>query len=140
MAANKEDLKEKYMEFQMLMQQLQQLQQNVSALEKHVVDLRTLDGNLDTILDSKVDSETLMPLGSGIFLKGVLKDNKNVIMNVGSSVCVEKTVDEAKNTVSIQLSEVTNVLEQMQGEVSRLTERIQELQTEFQTLRENELE
>ena len=140
MAANKEDLKDKYMEFQMLMQQLQQLQQNITSLEKHVVDLRSLDNNLDVVLNSKTGSETLVPLGSGIFLKGILKETDNVVMNIGANACVEKTIDEAKETINKQLEEVSSVLERMQEEDVRLGVRIQELQTEFQDLKESELE
>ena len=139
MVANKENLKERYMEYQLLMQQLQQLQQNVSDLEKHVVDLNSLADNLNSLNDSEADGETLMPLGSGIFVKGTLKDNKNIIMNVGANVCVEKTVPEAKGVVSKQLNEVGGVIKQIQDEINNTTIRLQELQSEFQNLREEEL-
>jgi len=140
MTKNKEDIKEKYMEYQMLVQQFQQLQQNISALEKHIVDLRTLDDNLDSIKQTKLDHEALVPLGGGIFLKSVLKDNKNVIMGVGANVMVDKSVDDAKLSVNKQLAEVNNVIEQLQEEIVNVTSRIQELQIEFQSMRENALE
>src|SRR3989338_2465361 len=131
---NDSHLKEKYMEYQFLMQQLQQLQQNISALEQHILDLNNLYENLSYLNQSKVESEVLMPLGSGIFLKGELKDNKSVIMNVGNNVCVEKNIDEAKNTINKQLEEVINVLEQLKEEINNTTEKLSVLQTEFENM------
>ena len=136
---NKEKLKEKYMEYQLLMEQLQQLQENVSTLEKHTMELVFLTENLDSVSKTKIGQETLVPLGSGIFLKGSLKENSNVIMSVGSSVCIEKDIAEAKKTVSEQLGEVNQVLTQMQEEVGKTTFRLQELQNEFQGLKADSL-
>ncbi len=140
MAVKKEKLKEKYFEYQVAVQQHQQLQENISSLEKHMVDTRMLLDNLDSISKSNVDQDSLMPLGNGIFVRGSLKDNKTVVMNVGSGVCVEKTIDEAKDSVLKQIEEVNNITEQMQEEIFKLTSRIQELQDEFQLLSNKELE
>lgn len=141
MALNKEEkLKEKYEEYQLLVQQLQQLQENSSGLESHTFNLATLMENLISIKDVKVNQEALIPLGSGIFLKGSLKDNSAVVMNVGSNICVEKNLDEAQQVISQQLNEVNQFLGQLQEEVVKTTHRIQELQSEFQTMRSEKLE
>ena len=139
MTMNENKVKEKYMEYQLLMQQFQQLQENISALEKHIFELRALDDNLSSLSKTKAGEETLMPLGSGIFVKGELKDNSNVVMNVGGGVCVEKSVDEAKDTVSIQLSDVTNVFTELQEEIMKTSEKLQSLQDEFKNMRMDEL-
>ncbi len=133
------NLKEKYMEYQFLMQQLQQLQQNNSSLEKHISDLNSLKNNLENISKTKVNTESLMPLGSGIFLKSELKDNKTVIMNVGSNVCVEKNIDEAMIIVDKQLGEVVNVMETLQSEIMTTTSMLQEMQENFKKLRVDQL-
>ncbi|MBS3152322.1 prefoldin subunit alpha [Candidatus Woesearchaeota archaeon] len=132
------DLKERYMEYQFLMQQLQQLQQNVSALEKHINDLNSLNENLSNLKDSKVNSEVLMPLGSGIFVKGDLKENKSVLMNVGNDICIEKTVEGAKETVEKQLGDVVSVLEQLREEIENTVQKLGSLQHEFEKLKKEE--
>lgn len=135
---NKEKLKEKYMEYQMMVQQVQQLHQNIENLDKHIQELNKLDENLDSLPKVKPENEALMALGSGIFMKGVLKDNKNLIMNVGGGVCVEKTVDEARETVKKQLNEVGTLSQQMKEQANMLIEGIQELQQEFEKLKAEE--
>jgi|SRR3989344_1019338 len=133
---DKEKLKEKYTEYQVLIQQLQQIHQNIENIDKHIQDLKNLDENLSSITNIQTNQETLMAMGSGIFLKGVLKDNKNLIMNVGSNIYLEKTTDEARETLNRQLSEVTVLSEQMKEQVNILVNRIQELQQEFKQLKE----
>jgi len=135
----KKDFKEKYMEHQVLMQQLQQLQENISSLDKHILDLKVLNDNLDSIGKTESGKDTLMPLGSGIFVNGTLKDNKSVIMNVGANICVEKSVEEAKQTIDKQIEDVGNLLEQLQVEITNTSFRLQELQNEFQNIREESL-
>ena len=134
MKVNKQKLQEMYTEYQMLMQQMQQLQQNLQELQRHVSDLNNLKKNLDEISFVELNTETLVPLGNGIFLHAELKDNKNIVMNVGSDVFVDKTFSEAKETVDKQMNEVTNVVLQMEQEIEKATYRIEEIQEEFQKI------
>ncbi len=134
------ELKEKYMEYQMLMQQLQQMQQNVTALEKHITDLTTLNMHLETLKDLKEDTDTLIPLGSGIFLRGKISNTAEVVMNVGSGVCVDQTLEEAQQTVLKQLEEIHLLYEQMQAEVENTSFNLQHLRNEFQQAREKKID
>lgn len=139
MKLNKERLQEMYAEYQMLMQQMQQLQQNLQELQRHVSDLGKLKRNLNEISLINVDTETLVPLGNGIFLHAELKDNKNIVMNVGSEAFVDKTIDEAKETIEKQIGEVTNVVLQMEQEMEKTAHRIEEIQEEFQKIKPEEM-
>jgi len=78
-------------------QWIQQLQQNITNLEKHITELNKIDDNIETITKVELNQETLIPIGNGLFIRGTIKDTSKFIMNVGSGVCVEKTVDEALN-------------------------------------------
>jgi len=116
-----------YTEYNELIQQFQQLQQNVGALEKHVNDLNELKNNLTSISQVQVNEEVLIPLGSGIFLNGLLKDNKTTLMNAGVNVCVEKDISEAIKTVDSQIIDTNNLLNQMQEYSKQSLDRVQEL-------------
>ena len=41
-------------------------------------------------IDNKTDSETLVPMGLGTFVKTKLIPNQNLIVNVGAGVAIEK--------------------------------------------------
>lgn len=136
----KQDMKEKYMEYQLLVQRIQQLQENISVLEAHLIDLVRLRESLDSVSQIKLDQDTLIPLGGGIFLRGILKDNKNVVMAIGSNIFIDKNLDDAKITVNKQLEEVNYAIKQLEEEGANLNSKAHELQTEFQNMRENALE
>ena len=134
---DKKELQEKYMEYQMLVQQFQQLQQNISTLQKHVNDLNELKENLSNLTKININDETLMPVGSGIFLRGQLKDNRKAIMNVGANVCVEKNMEDISSTIDKQTEEVSGLLFHMQTQAEAAAERLTELQKELKELKED---
>lgn len=115
------------LEYQMLMQQFHQLQQNLSSLEQHIEDLKKLEENLHNLSQIKEGTETLIPVGSGIFFKGQVKDTKNLIMNVGANVCVEKDNAGAIQSVQEQVNEVEGLLGQMEAEAQKIATRLEEL-------------
>ena len=132
---NEQKIKEKYYEYQMTVQQIQQLQQNISNLEKHIIELNKIDDNIETITKIKTNEDALIPMGNGLFIKGTIKDTSKFVMNVGSGVCVEKTSEEAKETVKKQLTEVNTLTDNMRIQVEELIETIQQLQEEIEKLK-----
>ncbi|MEK6948497.1 MAG: prefoldin subunit alpha [Nanoarchaeota archaeon] len=132
---NEQKIKEKYYEYQMTVQQIQQLQQNISNLEKHITELNKIDDNIETITKVELNQETLIPMGNGLFIKGTIKDTSKFIMNVGSGVCVEKTSEEARITVKKQLDEVSTLTDNMKVQVEELIVTIQELQEEIEKMK-----
>lgn len=121
-----------YNEYMQLVQQFQQLQQNINSLEKHMVDLNELGNSIDNMKEVKTGSETLIPMGSGIFVIGEVKDNTKAIMNVGANVCVEKSLDEVKESIEKQLNETNSIFIQMQDYARESVSKIRELQENLQ--------
>ena len=126
----KEDMQEKYMEYQMLMQQMQQLRENNTALEKHVAVLFELKENLNKISSVKPESDTLVTLGNGVFFNAQIKECKKVIMNVGAGVFLEKNMDNAISVVDKQMNEVAAVLSEIKDEINKTSNKIYQLQKE----------
>lgn len=124
----KEEFQSMYNEYMGLVQQFQQLQQNINSLDKHINDLNELNNNIDNITETKINSETLIPMGNGIFLFGEIKDNKKALMNVGANVCVEKDLIEVKTNIEKQVNETGSLLMQMQEYARESVNRINELQ------------
>lgn len=125
---------EKILEYKLLFQQLQQLQQNIHAVGQHLEDLKKIQENIETISSTSSGTETLVPLGSGIFLKAQVKDTTRLIMNVGASICVEKTPLEAVEAVSKQLIEMEQLFGQLEEEAERTAEQIQYFKKEMGSL------
>jgi len=133
-----EKLNEKHMEYQYLIQQIQQLQQNLAALEKHILDLTNLNENLQEISKTENYDEVLIPFGSGIFFRGKITNSRNVVMNVGAGICVDKSTDDASKVISEQTEHTKKGMDQLQEEFANVYVRIQELQTEFENAKNEE--
>jgi len=125
------DIKRKYIEFQLLMQQISQIQQQVSTINSNILELRTLTINLDKIKELKKNKEVLIPVGSNIFIKGSLKDTDKVIMGIGSDVLKEKTIPETKASIEEQIKELENINLELEFTLEDAVKKIEILEKEL---------
>jgi prefoldin alpha subunit len=132
----KSNANEKYLEMQILSQQIKQLQQQIMNLENQMVELEVLEDNLEELKKVKEGTEILVSMGAGIFAKAQLKDNKKVIVNVGTNTMVKKEIDDAKKLVTDQLDQMKQLIAEITGELEKAAIRIQETQQEIQEMME----
>jgi len=63
-------------------------------------------------IDNKTDSETLVPMGLGTFVKTKLIPNQKLILNVGAGVAIEKDQNYAINFLESRLKEMQVALQE----------------------------
>lgn len=120
------------MQFQYLQQQLEQISQHLEMLNQQNVDLDISINAVTELGKTKIDNEILAPIADGIFLKGELKDNKKLIINVGMNTTVERTVPEVvkllenqKSQLQLRLIEVEAVRQELAGQTMKLYKEIE---------------
>lgn len=121
---------DKVLEYKILFQQLQKLQQQIGAVEQHLGELSKIQESVEEISKIKKDSETFIPLGSGLFLKGKIIDNEKILMNVGAGICMEKSVKEAVETVQKQTKEIENLLSQLENDSETIAAKLESIKQE----------
>lgn len=131
---DQKELKDKYLEFQLLNEQLKKLQEQLQLIMQQGIELNNTLGNLNDFKGIKKDTEILVPLTNGIFAKAKILDNENLIVNVGASVALKKTADEVKKLLSDQLDQMNGVQEEMLHNFQKMSERTQSLESELQDL------
>jgi prefoldin alpha subunit len=117
-----EEIKEKFMQFQYLQKHIEKVQEHVQLLNQqneHITE--TLEA-LDGIKDAEVGSEIFAPMANGIFVKGTLTDNKKLIVNVGASTVVEKTVDEVITLLRKQQEEMSHKIIEAEAFMQKMHE------------------
>ncbi|MBI2144203.1 prefoldin subunit alpha [Candidatus Woesearchaeota archaeon] len=124
-------LKNKYAEFRLAAAQIKQLQEQLQALEEKRGELGTAAGTLDELKGTEKKARMLVPVSDGMFASATLDSNEELIVNVGSDVCVKKTVEEAKDLLNAKLKELTSYQEELLGELQRLTENADKLEKEL---------
>ncbi len=127
----KEDVKEKYLELQMLNSQLQQLQQQIRNADMQSAEMDKISFAIEEAKSIKKGQEMLVPLGQGIFIKAKAEDASSVIMSVGADVAVEKSLDDAIAIVKTQQGELSSIILEMKHEFSDGVQRLHSLQNEM---------
>ena len=130
---NEEQIQQKYMQFQAMQQQLEQISQHLELLNQQNDELDISINAVKELGNTKVDNELLAPIADGIFFKGVLKDNQKLSVNVGSDTTVEKTVpevvkllEEQKKDVSKRMIEVDAMMQDMSLQAMQLYQEVEE--------------
>ncbi|MFH1276127.1 MAG: prefoldin subunit alpha [Candidatus Woesearchaeota archaeon] len=118
---NEEELKQKYMQFKMLQEQLEKLQEHAEMLNQRNSELEITKESLAEIKNTKANTEILAPLADGIFMKTELKENQKLMLNVGADTVVEKDVEEVitlieeqKKQITIKVIEVEEIMQELQ--------------------------
>ncbi|MBU4501862.1 MAG: prefoldin subunit alpha [Nanoarchaeota archaeon] len=132
--ADQKDMTNKYLELQMVEQQLKQVNQQLLTLDMQLAELQQLEENLDDLSKTKRDTEMLVALGGGVFSKAELKENKKVLMNVGADIIIEKDIPSSKKVISDQVNQIKEVVVQMEQEFQILAMNSQMLQQDIQKL------
>jgi len=125
------DWQEKYMQFQMLQQQMEKINEHLEMLQQRQADLEISRNAVAEIAKTAVGNEILVPVADGIFLKAKLLDNKKMIINVGADTTVEHPVDHVVGLLEKQeeemverITEVEEVQAQLQSQVAALYQEI----------------
>ena len=72
-------------------------------------------------IDNKTDSETLVPMGLGTFVKTKLIPNQKLILNVGAGVAIEKDQNYAINFLESRLKEFQVALQDIAGQKQQVS-------------------
>ena len=102
----------------------QQLMQQMQMLETYFVDLSQREGTLYGVLreataaiesirslSQKSDSEALVPVGMGTFVKAKIASNDKFILNIGSGISLEKDSTSAINYLEARIKEIEMALQ-----------------------------
>ncbi len=122
----------------------QRLVQQLQMLERHAIDLTQRETNLANIfreaqsaiesvraLGEKDDSDALIPIGMGVFVKSRVSSKDSVVLNVGAGAALEKDRDSALNFLEAKIKEIQvairDVSAKRQETVGRLEQGKQEM-------------
>src|SRR5205823_6422396 len=72
-----------------------------AALSETLTALSTLEGTKG----KPGETETLVPIGSGSFVKARLADAEKVIIGVGAGVCIEKPIEDSMKDLRLRSTE-----------------------------------
>jgi prefoldin alpha subunit len=99
--------------------QAQQLMQQMQMLETYFSDLSQREGTLYSVLreataaiesikslSQKSNSEALIPVGMGTFVKTNISSNDKIVLNIGAGISLEKDSTSAINYLEARIKEI----------------------------------
>jgi prefoldin alpha subunit len=97
----------------------QQLMQQMQMLETYFTDLSQRESTLYSVLreatsaissikalGEKPDSEALVPVGMGTFVKTKISSNDDIVLNIGAGISLEKDSTSAINYLEARIKEI----------------------------------
>ena len=93
-----------------------------------------LSENLEDIQKTKTGEKIFVPLGSGLFIESQLKDNKEVLINIGSDVLIKKDISEARVFIKEQIDQIESTIIIIDKTLQKLVLEGQKLQSELKEL------
>jgi len=130
---DQEELQEKYMQFQMAQQQLEELNKALETLQEQKAELEISVNAMKEIEKAAPNNDFLAPLANGIFIKGKITDNQKLVVNVGSGITVERTPTEVVKLLEKQQEEVMQQLVEIQAVITELNAQMMAIYKELQS-------
>ncbi|MBI4738730.1 prefoldin subunit alpha [Candidatus Woesearchaeota archaeon] len=129
-----QELKEKYTEYQLIEEQVKEIKQQVQKMDGQLADLVSIQEGLEDFKTVADGSEVLVPVSNGIFLQANLASNKKLLVNVGSSVVVEKSFDDTQKLLGDQEVEISIYREQLLAHLNKMLVQMQHLQEQLEKM------
>ena len=130
---DQQKLEELVNEINMYKQQADLIQQQIEMIRASLTEVEILDKTLDD-LKEKETVEAFVPLGAGSFMRGEIKNTKEVIMSIGGGVAVAKDIAGAKDTISGQKKDLQDSLDKMMSNLQQVTNVVETLSPQAEQL------
>lgn len=127
------DVQEKYIELHTLAEQSKQAQERVEKIEQQHLELLQVIQDIEDMKDVPADTEILVPLHNGIFVKAKMEDASTLHVNVGQGTIVEKSHDEVNAVLLQQAAEIKKFQVELQASLQEMLARAQMLEKDLQS-------
>jgi len=128
------EVRKKYIELQLMEQQMKQLQENAKVLDSQLAELIGVIQSLEDFKSVENKTRLWVPISNGIFTKAELIDNRELMVNVGADVVVKKSAEETKSLIAGQMDEIKKVQQKVVEELQRIAVKAMGIEKELNKL------
>lgn len=128
------ELQEKYMELQMLKQQIASFVEQKQAVDEKVGEIHSTIEALNSLPKAKKGDEIWSPLGNGTFVRSDIKDIEKVLVAIGAGVVVKETLPKAMEILEGRARELSEISDEIVRQANLMVDRINKLEPELEQL------
>ncbi len=129
-----EEARKLSMQLRYFEQTAESLQQRLGMMNAAINDLIYARETLENVEKEKENAEMLVPIGGGSYVNVKLANANMVIVTLGAGVSVEKTVPEAKATITARREELQKTQMSAQQQLGQISERINQDRSRLEVL------
>ena len=124
--------------FEMLAAEASYHQHYAQEIENQMRAIAQVEGEIDRTLQALKEVQTgktsLFNIGSGIFIKGEIKEVEKLLVNVGANVFVENTPEQAISFLEEKKKELNEAKEDLVKSMEAISNRLKEIDIEARRL------
>ena len=134
MEPKREELQRMYLEAENYRRQLEGISAQIQVLDAAMAETEAAIKALDSLKEAKKGDEILVPIGSGSFIKGEIKDKESVIIGIGAGISVEKKVSEAKKILDKRQKDMQGAMEKMRNGATEANKKLMEISSKSEEI------
>lgn len=96
------DLKYQYMQLEQIEKQINSAKQNIQNIDQDLLRLDEVKEQLSELKTQKNDSETLIPISDGVYVKAKVTDFEKLYVNVGAGIVADKSYEDVFELIEKQ--------------------------------------
>ena len=117
------------------MQMLENLFGELTQKENSIINIiREANSAIHSIkgISTQSESDSLVPLGLGAFMKSKVNSNEKIVINVGSGVAIEKNHNDAVNYLESRLKELEIALQDTNQQRQQIAANLEQCKQQMQ--------
>jgi len=125
---------------QQMLQQMQMLENMYAELSQKENSIRNIirdaDAAIKSIQELKVnpDSETLVPIGMGSYIKTKNIPNEKIVVNIGAGVAIEKDADAALSYLESKIKELEVAFQETSSQRQQIAANLEQGKQQMQQI------
>jgi len=114
-------------EYAVLAQLAEEIQREISLAQSLIAEIDSTVITLKNIGLLEESKEVLVPLSAGVYVKAVISKQEKFLVNIGSNILVEKTLEEALSMLNQRREELAQLVSKRAEELNAIISRVQQL-------------
>ncbi|MCX8204582.1 MAG: prefoldin subunit alpha [Candidatus Nezhaarchaeota archaeon] len=127
-AGKAESLESLIVEYRLLQGLSADLQQRITLLSTFLNELQAAINTIEGAEKTGEGAEVLIPIGGASYIKAKLTHGDKVIVGIGAGVAVEKSLGGARKFFEERVSEVSQALASVQGQLTSIMSRMSQIE------------
>ncbi|MHA1263989.1 MAG: prefoldin subunit alpha [Candidatus Helarchaeota archaeon] len=114
--------------------QANQVQLQIDMLNQTIAATRIAEETIEALENMQAGQEILLPLGNLAYIRAKIMDTTNVILNVGASIHLDKTIAEAKTSLEKRLENLSKTQVQLRQGLQQIVQQMEQIRNEIERL------